>query len=99
MKELNNTQALERAAKLNKYDSEVSIVDGKRTLLTSTTLPIEERLRAPIETAVENFLKEVEYDGDIDDAVNFIGAQMCEALIEKLSDVANISIISANLPY
>ena len=94
-------EAIECASsELGKHDSAIVTVEGKKTFLTSTGLPIEDRLRSPIETIVKEFLKEMTYDESmLDDTVNLIGAEMCEALIDKLEKHADVKVVSAYLNY
>lgn len=85
-------------AKLGKYGYENCEVDGKPAMVSATTFPIEDRLRRPIEMAVDNFLTEV--FGIEDDGITLtIGAEICEALMEKIEAYAEVKIISANLDF
>ena len=81
---------------LYKRDSEVVEVAGKKTWLSATSIPLEERFREPIETAVQNFFDEMGLD---DDAVAYIGAQVSGILIEKIEENSPLKILCAYQNY
>lgn len=95
-------EAIEYATKeIGKYGSIICIVDGKLTFLSATSLPIEERLREPIENMVREFLKEIgiedEYENE--DISNYIGAEMCNKVEEMIEKQADIKILSAYMDF
>ena len=59
--------ALEYAANLHKEETEMVLINGKRTVLSSTCLPEEARIRMPLEDIIRNELEALGFDGDIDD--------------------------------
>lgn len=91
--------AYEYATTLGKNDSEIAKINGKLSFITSTNMPVEERLRNPIEECVKDFLAEVGYSGTKEDVANIIGAEICEEIIRKLAKRANVIVYSAQLPY
>ncbi len=93
---VNGNAALEYASSLHRDDAVIAIVNGHKTLLTSTSLPIERRFREPIEDAVRGFLAEMAYDGDIDDITNLIGAEVSAMLWSKIEANTPLRILSAN---
>lgn len=100
MKEFSSFKsAYEYATTLGKNDSEISRINGKLSFIAATTIPVEERLRIPIEECVESFLSEVGYSGDKESVANIIGAEICEEIIRKLAKRANVIVYSAHLPY
>ncbi len=85
---------------LGKNDSEVVYVEGKKTFLSSTALPIEDRLRTPVETMVNELLCELGFDeSEAEDDAALIGAQICESVIEKLEKYTDVKVVSAYLDY
>lgn len=81
---------------IGKNDYELVYVQDKLTFLTSTNIPIELRFREPIEIIVEDFLKEIRYEAhDIDDIANYIGAEICSILIDKIEEETGVSILSS----
>lgn len=83
---------------ISKYNSEIAMVEGKPSFLCCTGIPLEERLRAPIENAVLDFLNELGVDDSEDLAVD-IGAEVCSTLIDVIEKRANVNIICPWLDY
>lgn len=96
-------EAIDYAEKsIGKYNAEIVLVGGKKTLLSATGLPLEDRFRTPIEQAVLNFLKEMGMDEDDNDALdimNYIGAQMQETLEDLIEKNSEFRILSAYQGY
>ncbi len=82
---------------LRKHDSEVVEVAGRKTWLSATSIPLEERFREPIEIAVQDFFDEMGFDDD--DAVAYIGAQVSEILIKKIEENSPLKILCAYQSY
>lgn len=82
---------------LHKRDSEVVEVAGKKTWLSATSIPLEERFREPIEIAVQNFFDEIGLTDD--DAVAYIGAQVSGILMEKIEKNSPLKILCAYQNY
>ncbi len=82
---------------LHKRDSEVVEVAGKKTWLSATSIPLEERFREPIEIAVQNFFDEMGLVDD--DAVAYIGAQVSGILMEKIEENSPLKILCAYQNY
>ncbi len=97
----NKDAALDYAKSLGKNDSEVAIVDGDKTFLTSTSLPIESRFREPINELINDFLKEIGFtdENEIDDLSLDISGQVSEKLLEMLDSQAKVKILSPYLNY
>ena len=99
----NDDEAIAYAEKsIGKYEAEIVLVDGKKTLLSATGLPLENRFREPIEKAVLDFLKEMGMDEDDNDALdimNYIGAQMEGELEELIEGNSKFRILSAYQEY
>lgn len=74
----------------HKYGSDVVLIDGKKTWVSTTSLPLEERFRTPIENALRDFFKEMGYDDD--DSLRFIGAEVSAVLIDKIKEVTPLGI-------
>lgn len=83
---------------ISKYNSEIAMVEGKPSFLCCTGIPLEERLRAPIENAVLDFLNELGVD-DSEDLSMEIGAEVCSTLIDVIEKRANVNIICPWLDY
>ena len=99
MKTFNSiAEAEEYAAKLSKYSSEVAMVEGKPSFLCSTGIPLEERLRDPIEIAVKEFLDELGIE-DNEDICMYIGAEISSILEDKIEKEADVNIICSWLNY
>lgn len=100
MKQFNSAKdALEYAGSLNKNESEIAIVEGKKTLLSATSLPIESRFRLPLETILRETIKEFGDDAsdeELDDAVCDIGAELSNTLIDMIEKRLGYQILS---PY
>ena len=100
MKQFNSAKdALEYAGSLNKNESEIAIVEGKKTLLSATSLPIEARFRLPLETILRETIKEFGDDAsdeELDDAVCDIGAELSNTLIDMIEKRLGYQILS---PY
>ena len=92
MLEFNNADEAKEFALENghKYGSDVVMIDGKKTWISTTSLPLEERFRTPIEEAVRSFFEEMGYNDD--DALCFIGAEVSTALINKIREVTPLGI-------
>ena len=82
---------------LHKHDSEVVEIAGKKTWLSATSIPLEERFREPIEIAVQDFFDEMGFDDD--DAVAYIGAQVSGVLMEKIEENSPLKILCAYQDY
>lgn len=83
---------------ISKYNSEIAMVEGKPSFLCCTGIPLEERLRNPIEAAVEKFLDELGVSDSEDLAVD-IGAEVCSTLIDVIEKRADVNIICPWLDY
>ena len=85
---------------LGKYEYEIVKVDDKLTYLCSTTLPIEEALRDPIEEAIREFLDNlpINDNGYKDDVIAFMGAELCGKAMDML-DKESIKILCAHQCY
>ncbi len=86
------------ATNIHKNSSEIATVMGMPSFLCSTGIPLERRLREPIEIAVEEFLNELGVDDSEDLAVD-IGAEVCSTLIDVIEKRADVNIICAWLDY
>lgn len=95
--------ALKYAAEnISKYDYEIVLVNGKKTFLCATSLPIEAQIRDRIESILYDFVKLLGEDPDdlyIDDGINYIGAQMDEKISEMIEERLDVKILSANLTF
>lgn len=92
--------AMEYAENLGKNDYDIVEIDGKKTFICSTSLPLE-RFRSPIETIVENFLKEMGMDdeNEIYDISNYIGAEMSSQLMTMIENHTPYGIESAMMNF
>ena len=87
---------------IGKYDYEIVLVNGKKTFLCATSLPIEAQIRERIEGILTDFVEllgEDPDDIDITDGVNFIGVQMEEKMHEMIEEYLNLKILSACLDF
>ena len=98
MKHFNTKEeALEYAKELGKRESEIVEVAGKKTLLSSTSLPIESRFRLPIELMINEIVREFgdsPCDDEIADKVIEMGAELSEILVEKTEEYLGYQTIS-----
>ena len=85
---------------IGKYDYEIVKVGDELTFLCSTSFPIEEHLRDPIEAAIRDFLNDlpINDNGYKDDVIAFMGAELCGKAIEML-DLESIKILCAYQSY
>lgn len=86
------------ATNIHKNSGEIATVMGMPSFLCSTGIPLERRLREPIEIAVKDFLDELGIN-DSEDISMEIGAEVCSRLVDMIQDRANVNIISAWLDY
>ena len=87
---------------ISKNDYEIVLVNGKKTFLCATLLPIEAQIRDRIESILYDFVKLLGEDPDdlyIDDGINYIGAQMDEKISEMIEERLDVKILSANLTF
>ena len=80
----------ENADKAKEFALENGHKYGRKTWISTTSLPLEERFRTPIEDAVRSFFEEMGYEDD--DALCFIGAEVSTALINKIREVTPLGI-------
>jgi hypothetical protein len=73
-------------SEIGKKGCDIVEINGKKTWISSTSIPLEARFREPIEMAVDHFLAEMgmEDNSDKDDIVAFIGAEISTKLIEMI---------------
>ena len=85
---------------IGKYDYEIVKVNDELTFLCSTSLPIEEHIRNPIENVIREFLNSlpINDNGYKDDVIAFMGAELCGKTIEML-DLESIKILCAYQSY
>ncbi len=103
----NRKEATEYMKTIHKDMGEVVTINGRIAFVSSTSIPIENRFRYPIEAIVNDFFKEVgfgkeEVDKDEinkDDIINLIGAEVSEYLIKKITRYSGVIIASANLDF
>lgn len=95
--------ALEYAKKeIGKNEYEIVKINGQKTVLCSTGLPIEAILREKFETALEEFIEEVgENPDDVDtrDGIDFLGAEVTSLVMNNSKEYLGVDIISAGLDY
>lgn len=91
--------ALEYAANLHREEREIVLVNGKRTVLSSTCLPMEAHIRTPLEEIIRKELEALSFDGDIDDTTMYIGAELTSTIASEIAAAANVRYLSANLNY
>lgn len=85
---------------IGKYEAVDAYVGGKPSYICSTSLPLEERLRNPIEKAVEDFLVDLGMKRDVCQQIAVdIGAEVTGDLIDKIEKHANVNIVCAYLDY
>ena len=85
---------------IGKYEAVEAYVGGKPSYICSTSLPLEERLRDPIEKAVEDFLVDLGIERDkCRDIAADIGAKMSSELIDQIEKHADVNIVCAYLDY
>lgn len=95
----NRNAALEYAEdNVGKYDYIICRIANKPSFVCSTSVPIEEKLRDPIEIAVAEFLKLFDVKNP-EDIIAEIGANTCEFLRKQIEDIAKINIDSAYMSY
>lgn len=96
-------EAVEYAEKnIGKYNAEIVKIEGKKTLLSATGLPMEDRFRDPIEQIVRDFIKEMGEDPenmDMEDVVMYIGAQLEGTLEDLIEKNTGLRILSAGQEY
>ena len=86
------------ATNIHKNSGEIAEVMGMPSFLCSTSIPLERRLREPIEIAVKDFLDELGVN-DSEDISMEIGAEIGDILIDMIHDRANVNVICAWLNY
>lgn len=86
---------------LKKNDWEIVDIDGKKTFLCDTSIPLERFFRDSIEKTVDNFLKlmGMEDENERCDISFFIGAEMSTKLIEMIEDNSPFGIESAFMDF
>lgn len=85
---------------LRKNDSLVAYVSGTPAFISSTCLPLERRLREPIETAVADFLEELGIAEEDREQISVdIGADISSSLIREIEKQANVKILCSYLSY
>ena len=92
------TAALDYAKNLKKNECEIIEVteDGESSpaFLSSTSIPLENRLRNPIEEATREFLVELGFNKDnAEDLATEIGAELSSDLIKKIEERAHAKIL------
>ena len=94
-------EAVNYSSKLGKYESELVRVNNKNVYLSSTSIPIEERFRNPVEEMVSNFLTELGIidQREIDDISMFIGAKICNEITDEITKMTDVQFLSLNLDY
>ena len=99
MKKFNTVEEAKEYAQENlyKHDSEVVDIAGKKTWISGTSLPLEERFRTPIEETVAEFLKEMGYCDF--DALCDITAEVSEVLINKIREKTPLGIECAYVNF
>lgn len=92
----NEKDALTYARTLSKNESAVVTVDGKRTFLTNTGLPIEKYFRTKIEDFIHTFCCDLGLpeSTDLEGSICFMGANLEQYVIGTLEDQLNIKILS-----
>lgn len=85
---------------IGKYEAVEAYVGEKPSYICSTAIPLEERLRDPIEKAVEDFLVDLGIERDkCRDIAADIGAEMSSELIDQIEKHADVNIVCAYLDY
>ena len=82
---------------LGKYESEIAHVNGKKTLICATDLPLEVRFRNSIEMMVRDFFTEMDYEDD--DVVYSVGAELSEQLMNMITHHTPLDIVCAYQSY
>ena len=85
---------------LKKNDWEIVDIDGKKTFLCDTSIPLE-RFRDPIEKTVDDFLQMMGMEDEKErlDIAMFIGAKLSSDLIEMIEDNSPYGIESAFMDF
>jgi len=77
----------------SKTEWEVANVNGKRSFLCATAIPLEEFLRNDIEVMVTEFLSTMGIEDDGNEIAIEIGADVSSIVEERLINLANIDVI------
>lgn len=83
---------------IGKYEYEIVSINGKKTFLCATTLPLEEVIRSRVENILTNFVKLMgEDDEDVNklDGISFIGAQVDEKMCKMIEKYLDFKILCA----
>ena len=102
MKEFKNeNEALEYIKRnLLKKEYDVALVDGKKTFLCATSIPLEEFLRNDIEAMVTDFLAVMKINTSKAEEIAIdIGADVSSFIEDRLIGMADINIICARENY
>lgn len=85
---------------LKKNDWEIVDIDGRKTFLCDTSIPLE-RFRDPIEETVDKFLQMMGMEDENErlDIAMYIGAEMSSKLIEMIEDNSPYGIESAYMEF
>lgn len=91
----NVEKALEYSHRLGKNQVKIATVEGKPAFICSTLLPLERRLRQPIEDVIKDFLREVGItdEDEIEDTAMYIGADISTELMKKIEYSGGIKIV------
>lgn len=85
---------------LLKKEFEVALVDGKKTFLCATSIPLEEFLRDDIEAMVTDFLKVMKINTSKAEEIAIdIGADVSSFIEDRLIGMADIDVICAYENY
>ena len=77
----------------SKTEWEVANVNGKRSFLCATAIPLEQFLRNDIEAMVTEFLSTMGIEDDGNEIAIEIGADVSSIVEERLINLANIDVI------
>ncbi len=88
--------AMEAAKELGKKEYMIATVGDKKVFLSNTAIPVDERLREPVEVMITDFLKEVGFESvNAEENAIDIAPILQEVLETELSKIG-VEIIS---PY
>lgn len=103
MKEFKSKKSALRYAEENisKNDYEVVVICGVKTLLCSTSLPIERLVRRKIESIFSELAGITDNKGnsDFEDGSSFLGALTTEYILRRTKKLLGIEVVCAYMSY
>ena len=98
----NYTDAYEYTKNIDKRNYEIGCYQGKVLFLCSTSIPIENRLRLPIESMVNDFVKDmikegaeitIDNDSTIGEFIIDLSADVSDYILKEIEKQTNIRFV------